>query len=115
MVETFARIAGPLQGALGVLTAVSPAAAAILGAGTGASALNVLSGTAFGLLGFRGTSGAQRPGIQILGGVNVAVGLLGLLGIGQVGGVPMNATTVGNVINLGLGIGAVLAGFAARK
>ena len=115
MVETFAKIAGPLQAAVGVLTAVSPAAAAALGAGTGASALNVLSGIALALLGFRGTSGTQRPGIQILGGVNVVVGLLGLLGIGQVGGMPMNATTVGNVINVGIGIGAILAGFAGRK
>src|SRR5262249_48730436 len=111
MVESFARIAGPLQAALGAVTAASPEAAAALGAGSGASGLNVLSGAALSVLGFKGSENAQRSGSQILGGANLVVGVLGLLGIDQIAGVPMNAAILGNVISIGIGIWGLVAGF----
>lgn len=115
MVGGFAKIAGPLQAGLGLLTASSAGAAATLGAGAGASGFNVLSGLALSLIGFKGTEGARRSGSQALGGINLLVGVLGLLGIDRVAGVPMNATIVGNVINVGIGIWGLVAGFMDRK
>lgn len=113
--DGLARIAGPLQAALGLLTAASAGTAATLGAGSGASAFNVVSGVVLSLLGFRATDSARRTGCQAVGGVNLLVGVLGLLGIDRVAGVPMNATIVGNVINVGIGIWGLVAGFMDRK
>jgi hypothetical protein len=115
MADGFARIAGPLQVVLGVVTAVSPQAAAAVGAGVGASGFNVFSGAALSFLGFRGTESALRIGSQALGGINLLVGVLGLLGIDHVAGVPVNATIVGNVINVGIGIWGLVAGLMTRR
>ena len=115
MVGGFAKIAGPLQAVLGLLTAASAQAAAAVGAGAGASGFNVLSGATLSVLGFKGTDSALRSGAQVLGGLNLLVGVLGLLGIHEVAGLPMNATIMGNVINVGIGIWGLVAGFTARK
>lgn len=115
MVAGFAKIAGPLQAALGLLTAASPEAAAAVGAGAGASGFNVVSGVALSFLGFKGSDSALRSGSQILGGFNLLVGVLGLLGIDHVAGVPMNAIILGNVINIGIGIWGLVAGFMGRN
>src|SRR5262245_35687507 len=81
MADGFAKIAGPLQALLGVVTAASPQAAAAVGAGAGASGFNIVSGVALGVLGFRGGETGMRTGSQVLGGINLLVGVLGLLGI----------------------------------
>jgi hypothetical protein len=115
MVESFAKIAGPLQAALGLLTAASPRAAEALGAGAGASGLNILAGAALGFLGWNGSESALRSGCQILGVINLLVGVLGLLGIDRIGGVSVNVTILGNVINIGIGIAGLVAGLIDRK
>src|SRR5262245_63981800 len=86
MVDMFAKVAGPLQAALGVLTAASPQAAAAVGAGAGASGFNVLSGAALSYLGWKGGDANLRTGSQALAGLNLLVGVLGLLGVSQVAG-----------------------------
>jgi hypothetical protein len=115
MVEAFAKVAGPLQAALGVITAASPQVAAAVGAGGGASGFNVLSGAALSFLGFKGTESTQRSGSLGLGALNLVVGLLGLLGIDRVAGIPLNATVLANAINIGIGIWGLVAGLMARK
>jgi hypothetical protein len=114
MVGAFAKFAGPLQALLGLLTAASPAAAAAVGAGSGASAFNVVSGAALSVLGWKASESALRSGSQALGGVNLLVGVLGLLGIESVAGLPMNASILGNAINVGIGIWGLISGFTAR-
>jgi len=115
MVGAFARIAGPLQAGLGALTAASPAIAAALGAGAGASAFNVVSGAALSILGWKGGESTLRSGSQLLAGLNLVVGLLGLLGIDRIAGLPLNATIVGNVINVGIGIWGLVSAYTAGR
>lgn len=115
MVDTFAKYAGLAQTALGVLGAASPAVASAIGTGTGANGLNVLSGLALTYLGFKGSPSAQKTGALGLGGVNALVGVLGMLGISNLAGIPLNATTVGNIISLAIGAWGILAGVMAKK
>jgi hypothetical protein len=89
--------------------------ASALGTGTGTNGLNVLSGLALSYLGFKGSPAAQQTGALGLGGVNAVVGLLGMMGINNVAGIPLNATVVGNVINLAIGAWGILAGIMAKK
>lgn len=115
MVDTFAKYAGLAQTLIGVLGAASPAAAAALGTGTGSNGLNVLSGLALSYLGFKGTPAAQQTGALSLGGLNALVGVLGMLGINNIAGIPLNASVVGNVINLAIGAWGILSGVMAKK
>lgn len=115
MSGAFARIAGALQAGLGVLTAASPGLAAAMGAGAGASAFNLLSGAALTVLGWKAGESVLRSGAQFLGGLNLTVGVLGLLGIERVAGLPLNASILGNAINVGIGIWGLVSAFTARR
>ena len=115
MVDTFAKYAGLAQTVIGALGAASPQVASALGTGTGTNGLNVLSGLALSYLGFKGTPAAQKTGALSLGAINAIVGVLGMAGIHNVAGIPLNATVVGNVINLDIGAWGILAGVMAKK
>lgn len=115
MVDTFTKYAGLAQTALGVLGAASPAVASAIGTGTGTNGLNVISGLALSYLGFKGSPGAQQAGALGLGGVNALVGVLGMLGINNVAGIPLNASTVGNIISLAIGAWGIVSGLMAKK
>jgi len=115
MVDTFAKYAGLAQTAIGVLGAASPAVASALGTGSGTNGLNMLSGLALSYLGFKGAPAAQQTGAMALGGVNALVGVLGMLGMNNIAGIPLNASVVGNVINLAIGAWGILAGVMAKK
>lgn len=115
MSGAFARIAGAFQAGLGVLTAASPELAAAVGSGVGASAFNLLSGSALSVLGWKSGEGVQRSGAQFLGGLNLAVGVLGLLGIDRVAGLALNASILGNAINVGIGIWGLVSAYNTRR
>src|SRR4029450_660569 len=89
--------------------------AAALGAGPGASGLDLVSGTALALLGWRGSPAAQRVGVPGAGGVNLAAGVLGLMGLDRVAGLALNASILGDVISIGIGIGGLGAALGARR
>jgi hypothetical protein len=114
MVGAFAKIAGALQAVLGMLTAASPVAAASIGVGSGASAFNFVSGVVLSVLGWKGSETALRSGSQVLGGANLLIGVLGLLGIDRVSGLALNATILGSVINVGIGIWGLVSSYPAR-
>jgi hypothetical protein len=113
MLQSFTRYAGIAQTLIGILgaTGFSPA----LGAGTGGSAFNILSGAVLGYLGFNGTPSQQRTGALGLGAVNAIVGVLGMMGVNQVAGIPLNAGTVASIVNLAIGAWGILAGMTAKK
>jgi len=115
MLNTFTKYAGILQTLIGLAGTASPGAAAALGAGSGAAGFNVLSGAVLSYLGFKGSPGAQATGALSLGAINAIVGVLGMMGINNVAGIPLNATVVGNVINLAIGAWGVIAGLSAKK
>lgn len=113
MLQTYTKYAGIAQTLIGVLgaTGFSPA----LGAGTGSSVFNVLSGAALSYLGFKGTASQQKTGALGIGTVNAIVGILGMMGMTQIAGIPLNASTVGMVINLAIGAWGIFAGLTAKK
>lgn len=115
MVDTFTKYAGIAQTVLGALGAASPAVAGALGTGTGSSGFNVLSGLALSYLGFKGTPATQRTGALGIGSLNAIVGVLGMLGINQVAGIPLNTSNVGALINLAIGAWGVISGLMAKK
>jgi len=115
MLGSFTKYAGILQTLIGLAGAASPGVAQALGTGMGTNGLNVLSGAALSYLGFQGSPAAQSTGALGIGGINALVGVLGLLGINSVAGIPLNATVVGNAINLGIGAWGLVAGFAGKK
>jgi hypothetical protein len=113
MLQSFTKYAGIAQALIGVLGAsgFSPA----LGAGTGGGIFNVLSGGALSYLGFKGTPSQQKSGALGIGAVNAIVGVLGMMGISEIAGVPLNTGTVGMIVNLAIGAWGILAGMTARK
>jgi hypothetical protein len=115
MLDSFTKYAGILQTLIGLAGAASPDVASALGTGSGTNGLNVLSGALLSYLGFKGSPGAQASGALGIGGVNALVGVLGMLGIDNVAGIPLNATVVGNLINLAIGVWGLLAGFTGKK
>jgi hypothetical protein len=115
MVDIFTKYAGLAQTAIGVLGAASPDVASALGTGTGANGLNVLSGLALSYLGFKGSAAHQRTGALSIGTLNAIVGVLGMLGISNIAGIPLNVTAVGNIINLAIGAWGILSGLMAKK
>src|SRR5262245_2473519 len=115
MVQNFTRYAGIIQALMGVMGTASPAAASMMGAATGGSAFNVISGALLSYLGFKGSPGAQAMGAQTLGGVNALIGVLGMLGVSQIGGLQLNASNVGNLINLAIGAWGLASGFMGKR
>jgi len=115
MVDTFTKYAGLAQTAMGVLGAASPAVAGALGQGMGGSGFNVLSGLALSYLGFKGSPDAQRTGALGIGSINAIVGVLGLVGINNIAGIPLSASNVGAIINLAIGAWGVISGLMAKK
>jgi hypothetical protein len=113
MLQSFTKYAGIAQTLIGILgaTGFSPA----LGAGTGGSVFNVLSGAALSYLGFKGTPSQQKTGALGIGAANAIVGVLGMMGMTQIAGIPLNASTVGMVVNLAIGAWGILAGMTAKK
>lgn len=115
MLQTFLKLAGPLQGLLGVGGAAVPALGAALGTGTGGNLVNILSGAAASYLGFQGAPAAQQRGAQFLGAANMVVGLLGAAGVHEIAGFSLNAGTVSTVISLAIGIWGLIAGFTKGR
>ncbi len=113
MLQSFTKYAGIAQTLIGVLgaTGFSPA----LGAGTGGSVFNVLSGAALSYLGFKGTPSQQKTGALGIGAANAIVGVLGMMGMTQIAGIPLNASTVGMIVNLAIGAWGIYAGMTAKK
>jgi hypothetical protein len=113
MLQSFTKYAGIAQTLLGVLgvTGFSPA----LGAGTGGGAFNVLSGAALSYLGFKGTPSQQKSGAMGIGVANAIVGVLGMMGIQQLAGIPLNTGTVGMAVNLAIGAWGILSAVTAKK
>jgi hypothetical protein len=113
MLQSFTKYAGIAQTLIGVLGAsgFSPA----LGAGTGGSVFNVLSGAALSYLGFKGTPSQQKSGALGIGAANAIVGVLGMMGMTSIAGIPLNAGTVASVVNLAIGAWGVYAGMTAKK
>jgi hypothetical protein len=113
MLQSFTKYAGIIQVLLGILGAsgFSPA----LGAGTGGSVFNVLSGAALSYLGFKGTASQQKSGALGIGAANAIVGILGVMGIRELAGIPLNPGTVASIVNLAIGAWGVFAGMTAKK
>jgi hypothetical protein len=66
-------------------------------------------------LGFKGTASQQKSGALGIGAANAIVGVLGMMGMTEIAGIPMNAGTVASVVNLAIGAWGVLAGMTAKK
>ncbi len=114
MLQAFTRYAGMAQTLLGVLGAAAPDLAPALGAGTGGSIFNVLSGAGLSYLGFKGTPDQQRIGALGIGTVNAIVGVLGMVGFREVAGIPLHAGNVSMIINLAIGAWGIIAGLMKK-
>ncbi len=115
MTQTFTKVAGVAQTAIGLLGQFVPAAGSLMGAeGTGGNVFNVLSGAALSYLGFKGSDSSQRTGAQAIGGLNAVVGLLGAFGVNSIAGMPLNSGIVSTIINLAIGAWGLYAGFAKK-
>lgn len=114
--QTFAKIAGIVQTLLGIAGAAAPSAmGSMVGAQAGGSGFNILSGLILSYLGFKGSDASQKLGAQALGAVNVIVAILGALGIQSLGPVPLNTGTISVVVNAGIGLWGLAAGFMGKK
>jgi len=115
MTQTFTKVAGVAQTAIGLLGQFVPAAGSMLGAdATGGNVFNVLSGAALSYLGFKGTESNQRMGAQGIGGLNALVGLLGAFGVTSVAGIQLNQGMVSTIVNLLIGAWGLYSGFAKK-
>lgn len=113
MLQAFTRYAGILQALLGVIGATAPGVAP-LGAGTGGSIFNILSGAALSYLGFKGTANQQRTGALGIGTVNAIVGVLGMIGLREVAGIELHAGNVSMILNLAIGAWGIIAGLMKK-
>lgn len=114
MLQSFSRYAGVVQTVIGLLSTVLPQFGSALGAGSGGGIFNIISGAVLSYLGFKGTEANQRTGAQTVGGLNTLVGLLGILGVNQIAGVPLNEGAIANIINLAIGVWGLIAGFVKK-
>jgi hypothetical protein len=114
MLQAYTRYAGVAQTLLGLLGAAAPGVAPALGAGTGGSVFNILSGGALSYLGFKGTAAQQRTGALGIGTVNAVVGVLGVLGVREIGGIPLNPGTISMIVNLAIGAWGIIAGLMKK-
>lgn len=116
MLQTFLKVAGPLQAALGAGGAAVPALAGALGTGMGGNVVNLASGAIASYLGFKGAPAAQQQrGAQFLGIANVLVGVLGAAGITQIAGFSLNQGNLAMAINFAIGAWGLAAGFMKQK
>lgn len=115
MVQTFARVAGIAQLAIGLLSQFIPGIGSLLGAqAAGGNVFNMLSGAALGYLGFKGSESSQRAGAQVVGGLNGLAGVLGALGVTNIAGIQLNQGVVSIIINLLIAVWGLYGGFAKR-
>lgn len=114
MVKTFTQVAGIAQTLLGVVGAAAPGMSATLGTDMGGNVFNVLSGAALSYLGFKGNAASQKTGAQLIGAVNVVVGVLSAMGVNNIAGIPLNHGTVSMAVNLVIGAWGLYAGFASK-
>jgi len=125
MLQSFSKYAGMAQTAIGLLSQLAPGSiGSMLGAQAQTSAgdilgggnlVNVLSGAALSYLGFKGTANNQRMGAQVLGGLNGLVGLLGVFGKHDLGGLQLtNDSWISVAINLIIGAWGLYSGFAKK-
>ena len=113
MLQSLTKYAGIAQTLIGVLGATGAAPA--LGADGGGSIFNILSGAALSYLGFKGTPSQQKAGGLGIGVANALVGVLSVMGIREIAGIPMTAGTLGTIVNLAIGAWGILAGLTAKK
>jgi hypothetical protein len=115
MVETFLKVAGPLQALLGAGGAAVPALAGALGTGAGGNLANLASGAVASYLGFKGSPAAQASGVRFLGLANTLVGVLSAAGVNQIAGIALNQGNVATAISLIVGIWGLVAGFTKKR
>ena len=115
MLQAFLKYVGPIQALLGVGGAAVPALAGALGTGMGGNVVNVLSGSVASYLGYKGAPVAQQRGAQVLGIVNVLMGVLNAAGVNQIAGFALNQGNVATAISVIIGIWGVVAGFMKQK
>jgi hypothetical protein len=115
MLQTFLKVAGPLQAVLGAGGAAVPGLASALGTGMGGNLVNLASGAIASYLGFQGAAAAQQRGAQFLGIANTLVGVLGAAGVTQIAGFTLNQGNVALAINLIVGIWGLVAGFMKKQ
>jgi len=115
MLQAFLKYVGPIQALLGVGGAAVPALAGALGTGMGGNVVNVLSGSVASYLGYKGAPVAQQRGAQVLGIVNVLMGVLNAAGVTQIAGFALNQGNVATAISLIIGIWGVVAGLMKQK
>jgi hypothetical protein len=115
MLQIFLKYVGPIQALLGVGGAAVPALAGALGTGMGGNLVNVLSGGIASYLGYQGAPAAQQRGAQVLGIVNVLMGVLNAAGVNQIAGFALNQGNVATAISVVIGIWGVVAGFMKQK
>lgn len=115
MLQTFLKLAGPLQALLGAGGAAVPALAGAIGAGAGGNLVNLASGAVASYLGFQGSPSAQANGAKFLGVANTLVGVLGAAGVNQVAGFSINQGSVATAISLIVGVWGLVAGFVKKQ
>jgi len=115
MLQNFAKYAGVIQGAVGVLGAAVPGIGEAVGAGTGGNIFNIVSGAALGYLGFKGSAGAMNTGAPLISGINVIVGLLGAVGVNNIAGMQLNTGTAGIIVNIAIGAWGLISTFMKKK
>ena len=114
MLQTFLKLAGPLQAALGAGGAAVPALAGALGTGMGGNLVNLASGAVASYLGFQGSPSAQANGAKFLGIANTLVGVLGAAGVNQIAGISLSSGNVSMAISFAIGIWGLVAGFMKK-
>lgn len=115
MTQTFTKVAGVAQTAIGLLGQFAPGIGSMLGAqAAGGNVFNILSGAALSYLGFKGSDSGQRTGAQAIGGVNALVGLLGAFGVTNIAGIQLNDSVISTIVNLAIGAWGLYSGFVKK-
>ncbi len=115
MLKAFSKYGGVIQAILGLAGTAAPETISALGTGAGGNVFNLISGAALSYLGFKGTESQQRTGALGIGGLNALVGLLGVFGVTNIGGIQLNEGTVGILINLAIGAWGLISGFMKKS
>ncbi len=104
MNRTLTGFLGAAQGAFGLLCAASKEIDSAIGSSTLGNVFNLVSGAAFGALGFGAPENVQRVGVPIVSGLNGLMGILGVAGVRSIGGMQLNHELLPNLINMGIAV-----------
>jgi hypothetical protein len=115
MFKNLTGLLGVAQGVFGLLGTASGDVSSAVGTGTPGNIFNLVSGAALGALGFGTPEKVQKVGVPVVSGLNALMGILGVAGVQNIGGLQLNQEALPNIINIGIAVLGFLFTFLKGK